>query len=101
MSSRTDNLVKLAKVKRGVTLCSSSSGDQHFLVNVKGSAEKIPLEKACQLYIAAKKKGDLLWNRSPKTNSPDPIQRPATHPESSKAWRDELREKLGYDADPK
>ena len=92
MNSQSDRLLPLARVKRGLTLSSSPAGDQHFLVKGNGSAEKIPLEKACKLYIAAKKKGDLLWNKAPTKRG----SKSAESAEENQSWRDELREKLGY-----
>ena len=95
MSRRADNFQPLAKVKRGVTLSCSAGGDMYYLVTRKGS-ERIPLEKACKLYIAAKEKGDLLWNGSPTT----PPQQPEAQATEGKSWRDELLEKLNYKSDP-
>ena len=100
MNKRSDRFIPLAKVKRGVTLSSSSAGDQYFLVKTNGSSDKIPLEKACKLYIAAKEKGDLLWGRSStKKGSKKKATTTKSHT-SSQAWRDELREKLGYEPNP-
>ncbi len=101
MSNRVDKMLPLAKVKKGVTLSTSSAGDQHFLVNSNGSSEKIPLEVACKLYIAAEKKGDLLWTGSPASKGSKKAAAAAAPPSGNAQWREELREKLGYEPDPK
>ena len=100
MNSRVDKFLPLAKVKRGETLSSSPGGDQYFLVKSNGSSEKISLEQACKLYIAAEKKGDLLWNGSPAKKGSKKKAVTTQQPESSAAWRKELREKLGYNPNP-
>lgn len=103
MSTRTGSFISLAKVKRGVELASSPAGDQYFLVTSKGS-EKIPLEVACRLYQEAKRKGQLLWTkpkRQKKAKESDPFAVTTDPQASSKPWRDELREKLQFNPDPK
>ena len=103
MSTRTSGFISLAKVKRGVELASSPAGDQYFLVSKKGS-EKIALEVACRLYLEAKSKGNLLWGttkRKKKAQQSDPFAVTTDPQASSQSWRDELREKLQYNPDPK
>jgi len=94
--NKVDSLIPLARVGKGATLSSAGGGDQYYVVESDGSSNKVPLEKACKLYIDASEKGDLLWNRSPKKKR----SKSPSSESSSKAWRDELRQKLGYKDDP-
>jgi len=95
MSNKVDEFLPLARVGTGVTLSSSPAKDKYYLVNANGAVEKIPLNRASYLYIQAKEKGTLLWNRVPKKRKSK-----SAEPTQGEAWRKELREKLGYKDEP-
>ncbi len=63
MSKRSEKFTPLAKAGKGITLCASNAQDEYFLVRTNGSADKIPLQKACLLYQQAQLKGELLWGK--------------------------------------
>jgi len=78
------NLKPVLMLTDNQMLASSTQGDQYYLVDENGRSEKIPLERACKIYL----------DNKDRPGSEPPDSPPETDP-SMPEWRRKLNETLG------
>lgn len=83
------NLMPLAMVGKGETLCTTQAQDQYFVVDTSGAAHKVDLLEACRLYLSAKK---VVWS---SCTAEDRIAMEQRKPQrSTEKWRRKMQEAL-------
>lgn len=85
------NLKPVLMLTENRMLASTKGGDQYYLVEEDGSQERIPLEKACQIFM----------RNQGKPGSKPPKVSPKSHADMPE-WKQKLHRTLGIieDSDP-